>query len=179
MLFFKKTKYNLYIMFLSEKRNSKVKKEKKSLFQIGTKIKARRKALGLTQEKLAELIDCSFKTIGNIENDNTIPDTRQVINLCDVLDMSFDELFSDVLKKREEQFSMLPESSVMAADSQSSEKNYEDEEFPYLLKRVIVKPIRSASCIQLQEYISARLSLLDEASLKAVKSLTDCFLENK
>ena len=105
-----------------------MKREKKGIFQIGTKIKARRKALGLTQEKLAELINCSFKTIGNIENDNTIPDTRQVINLCDILNMSFDELFSDVLKKKDDNFSMLSASSLAAADSQSGDEDLENDD---------------------------------------------------
>lgn len=156
-----------------------MKREKKGIFQIGTKIKARRKALGLTQEKLAELINCSFKTIGNIENDNTIPDTRQVINLCDILNMSFDELFSDVLKKKDDNFSMLSASSLAAADSQSGDEDLENDKAPFLLNRVIVKPSRSASCLQLQEYIAARLGMLNEPSLKALKSLMDCFLEDK
>ena len=72
---------------------------KKSLFNIGYKIKAFREANNLTQEQLADLMNCNFKTVGNLENDRTVPDLKQIINLCDVLNISMDELFADVLHK--------------------------------------------------------------------------------
>ena len=57
----------------------------KNIFKIGYKIKAFRKANNLTQEQLADKMNCNFKTIGNLENDRTMPDLKQVINLCEVL----------------------------------------------------------------------------------------------
>lgn len=71
----------------------------KNIFKIGYKIKAFRKANKLTQEELADKMNCNFKTIGNIENDRTMPDLKQVINLCDILNISMDELFADTLRK--------------------------------------------------------------------------------
>lgn len=169
---------------MSPKKDDTMKKEKKSLFQIGTKIKARRKALGLTQEKLAEMINCSFKTIGNIENDNTIPDTRQIINLCDVLDMTFDELFRDVLKKRDENFVTPDDFSLPDAEDARGKflpqgRHVEGEAFPYLLNRVIVKPTRPTACVQMQEYITTRLETLSENDLKTLKTVLDCLITNK
>ena len=43
----------------------------KNLFKIGYKIKAYRLADKLTQEQLADMMNCNFKTIGNLENDRT------------------------------------------------------------------------------------------------------------
>ena len=71
----------------------------KNIFKIGYKIKAFRKANNLTQEQLADKMNCNFKTIGNLENDRTMPDLKQVINLCDVLNVSMDELFAGTLSK--------------------------------------------------------------------------------
>jgi len=73
----------------------------KNIFKIGYKIKAFRKANNLTQEQLADKMNCNFKTIGNLENDRTMPDLKQVINLCDVLNVSMDELFAGTLSKTE------------------------------------------------------------------------------
>ncbi|MBQ8630984.1 MAG: helix-turn-helix transcriptional regulator [Alphaproteobacteria bacterium] len=66
-------------------------------FKIGYKIKALRESNNLTQEQLADLMNCNFKTIGNLENDRTVPDLRQIINLCSVLKISMDALFADIL----------------------------------------------------------------------------------
>ena len=65
--------------------------------KIGYKIKALRESNNLTQEQLADLMNCNFKTIGNLENDRTVPDLRQIISLCSVLKISMDALFADIL----------------------------------------------------------------------------------
>ena len=39
---------------------------------FGDKVRARRKEIGLTQEKLAEMAQCSVKTISKIENNNVV-----------------------------------------------------------------------------------------------------------
>ena len=52
-----------------------------TLFEIGEKIRARRRELHLTQEKLAELAGVSVETIGTIENGNKAPrlDTLELV----------------------------------------------------------------------------------------------------
>ena len=67
--------------------------------QIGGTIKNAREKLNFSQEKLAELVDCSVKTISNIEN-NKIPELKQIINICDVLGLSMDKLFDIALPKK-------------------------------------------------------------------------------
>ena len=66
--------------------------------QIGGLIKNAREKLNLSQEELAERIDCSVKTISNIEN-NKIPELKQIVNICDVLGLSMDKLFDIALPK--------------------------------------------------------------------------------
>lgn len=66
--------------------------------QIGGSIKNARKKLNITQDKLADLVGCSPKTINNIES-NKIPELKQIVNLCDVLGLSMDKLFDIALPK--------------------------------------------------------------------------------
>ncbi len=61
--------------------------------QIGQTIKAMRKQRKMSQEQLAEATQCSCKTISNIENGH-IPELKQVVNICDVLKISMDDLFN-------------------------------------------------------------------------------------
>lgn len=59
--------------------------------QIGKQIRAARNTKKLSQAQLAEMIGCSCKTISNIENDK-LPELKQLVNICDVLDLSLDTL---------------------------------------------------------------------------------------
>lgn len=53
-----------------------------------------RKEKGLSQEKLAKLIDVSYKTIYRIEkNENT--DVRTAIKIAKILEKTVEELFSE------------------------------------------------------------------------------------
>ncbi|MDR2902137.1 MAG: helix-turn-helix domain-containing protein [Lactobacillales bacterium] len=145
-----------------------MKQNDKSIFQIGARIKARRKAMGLTQEKLAELMDCSFKTISNIENDNTVPDTRQVVNLCDILQMTFEEMFSDVLKKKNVSYPVDPDGTPQPQIG-----------YPFLMERVIVSPVQSRGQIQKFEHIVMRLKNMPEEQLDVVKTVVDYLFRTK
>ena len=62
--------------------------------KIGAFISAERKAKNLTQTKLAEKIFVSEKTISKWENGNGVPDTNSLLKLCQVLDVSLNELLS-------------------------------------------------------------------------------------
>lgn len=57
---------------------------------IGTRIKARRKELGLTQLQIKELTEISTGTLSDIENANALPSTPSLIKLSEVLDCSID-----------------------------------------------------------------------------------------
>ena len=56
------------------------------------KLMQRRKALGMTQEDLAERLDVSRQTVGKWENGDFMPDADKFIRLADILEISMDEL---------------------------------------------------------------------------------------
>ena len=60
----------------------------------GKFIKERRKAKGLTQSKLAEKLGVSEKTISKWECGNGFPDVSLMLPLCEVLEISANELLS-------------------------------------------------------------------------------------
>ena len=61
---------------------------------IGNVISEKRKALGLTQQALAEKLHVSFQAISKWENGNSIPDTSILNELCATLDINVNELLS-------------------------------------------------------------------------------------
>lgn len=65
---------------------------KSSDHQLGYSIKAKREAKKLTQEKLAELVGVSSGYISEIENKKTIPSFALLCSICQVLNLSLDDL---------------------------------------------------------------------------------------
>ena len=61
-------------------------------FTMGQRIRARRRELGLTQEKLAERVDISPSFVGHLERGEKIPSLDTVARLCTAMDVSMDYL---------------------------------------------------------------------------------------
>ncbi len=61
---------------------------------VGRFIQTLRKEKGLTQRELADRICVSDKTISKWENGNSMPDTSMLMDLCNELDVSVNELLS-------------------------------------------------------------------------------------
>jgi len=59
---------------------------------IGKRIRAERTKQGITQEKLAEMIDVGVTHVSHIETGNTIPSMKIFIAIVNVLNVSTDEL---------------------------------------------------------------------------------------
>ncbi len=133
----------------------------KNIFKIGYKIKAFRKAKQLTQEQLADRMNCNFKTIGNLENDRTMPDLKQIINLCDILGITMDELFADTLSKTEK----------------LNEPLENEDGYPKLVNRRISNS--ASNYLQHLETISIKLRILSEKELNIVEALVDSLTENR
>lgn len=70
--------------------------------KIGNLILVERKAKKLTQAKLAEKIFVSEKTILKWENGNGIPDTASLLKLCDVFNLTLNELLSGERDKQQD-----------------------------------------------------------------------------
>lgn len=62
--------------------------------KIGKFIMTERKAKKLTQAKLAEKLFVSEKTVSKWENGNGIPDTNSLPKLCEIFDVSLNELLN-------------------------------------------------------------------------------------
>ncbi len=70
--------------------------------QIGTKIKALRKARGITQEQLAEAIGISYQAVSKWETNIALPDITLAPVLASYFGITMDELFDYDLSKTEE-----------------------------------------------------------------------------
>jgi transcriptional regulator with XRE-family HTH domain len=64
--------------------------DKKKL--IGQRVRAARVERGLTQERLAELLDRSVDTVSNLERGVSLPAHATLERLCQALDLRLDEL---------------------------------------------------------------------------------------
>lgn len=77
--------------------------------KVGNYIAQKRKALGLTQKELAEMILVTDKSISKWERGNGLPDVTRLKPLCDALKVSVNELISgedideDVLAQKTEE----------------------------------------------------------------------------
>ena len=69
---------------------------------IGSKLKAARNALNLTQEEVAEKIQISRQTLSNWENEKTYPDIINIVKLSDLYQVSLDSLLKDDQKTLEQ-----------------------------------------------------------------------------
>ncbi len=133
----------------------------KNIFKIGYKIKAFRKANKLTQEELADKMNCNFKTIGNIENDRTMPDLKQVINLCDILNVSMDELFAETLSKTKKPI-------------EPSEK---EDDYPKLVNRNVSS--LSANQLLRIEALLIKIRDMSEKELNIMEVVADSLIKNR
>ena len=65
------------------------------MITIGEKIKKIRKSKNISQDKLAELLIVSNKTISSWECDRTTPDINMLIKISSALDYNFYDLIND------------------------------------------------------------------------------------
>ncbi len=60
--------------------------------RFGSRLKALREARGLSQEDMAEMMDCSVDTVSNLERGRSSPKLDALERLCERLDLSIFEL---------------------------------------------------------------------------------------
>lgn len=63
--------------------------------KIGSKVRKKRRAEGLTQEKLAELMNCSVTTISRLENGQQLMSFVNLIRLASLLNTNVSDFFVD------------------------------------------------------------------------------------
>ena len=75
--------------------------DEKLLKEIGARINARRKQMGMTQEILAERMDVSIQMISNLELGKKAIRPENLIKLCDVLGVSADYVLRGLRTERD------------------------------------------------------------------------------
>ncbi len=60
--------------------------------EIGARIAAKRRALGLKQAQVAEIADLSDNYLSNIERGHSVTSLETLAGICKALDMTFDEV---------------------------------------------------------------------------------------
>ena len=73
---------------------------------VGEKIKIIRKMAGITQEELAEKMNVSRQTISKWEKEISSPDLESAIILCDLFEISLDDLLKGGQSVKEEKISL-------------------------------------------------------------------------
>ncbi len=74
---------------------------KASNIKIGANIQQIRKSNGYTQEKLAESIEVSVRYISDIEQDRAKPSYEVLIRICNLFQVTLDQIFSEYLTAKE------------------------------------------------------------------------------
>ena len=92
---------------------------------VGGFIQQLRKDKGMTQKELAEIIGMSDKTISKWESGNSLPDTSVLVSLCEVLDISVNELLS-CEKIPPEDYSKKAEENIMTLMKENEENKKVD-----------------------------------------------------
>ncbi|WP_175695627.1 helix-turn-helix domain-containing protein [Burkholderia ambifaria] len=75
--------------------------------RVGTAIAERRRALGLTQAKLAELIDLEQEAVSRRERGTRVPTLHRLQQLSDALECSVDQLLQRGSKRPDDQLAMI------------------------------------------------------------------------
>ena len=57
-------------------------------------LKNARKSKGLTQQQLADLLRLDRSAVAHYEKGTVMPHARNIQKLCDILELTFDELFN-------------------------------------------------------------------------------------
>ena len=74
---------------------------KTSTIKIGSNLQQIRKSNGYTQEKLAENIEVSVRYVSDIEQDRAKPSYEVLIRICNLFEVSLDQIFSEYLTTKE------------------------------------------------------------------------------
>ena len=89
--------------------------------QIGNRIRELRKASGMTQEQLAELIGISFQAVSKWENNIALPDISLVPTLARIFGVATDEIFAYNLTEMHEEIERYVSEAAMLRESDPKE----------------------------------------------------------
>lgn len=107
--------------------------------KIGKFIQERRKEKGLTQSELAEKLDVTDRAVSKWENGNCIPDASNIQELCKILNITINDLFSGCV-----------------VDMRDNEKKLEEN----LLEMIKIKEKRDKELLILEIFIGVIVSII-------------------
>lgn len=100
---------------------------------IGKKIKENRRSLGITQEVLAERVNVSIPHISRIECGFSSPSLQTLVDICNVLDITIDDLMQDSLSARP---GISRQMEVLLSDCSGKELSFLANVIPVLLREL-------------------------------------------
>ncbi len=89
--------------------------------QIGNRIRELRKASGMTQEQLAELVGISFQAVSKWENNIALPDISLVPTLARIFGVTTDEIFAYNLAEMHEEIERYVSEAAKLRESDPAE----------------------------------------------------------
>lgn len=107
--------------------------------KIGKFIQQKRKESGLTQYELAERLNVSDRAVSKWENGNCIPDVSNIPELCKILNITINDLFSGCI-----------------VDMKDNEKKLEEN----LLEMIRIKEQRDRELLILETFIGVTVSII-------------------
>ena len=107
--------------------------------KIGKFIQERRKEKRLTQSELAEKLDVTDRAVSKWENGNCIPDASNIQELCKILNITINDLFSGCV-----------------VDMRDNEKKLEEN----LLEMIKIKEKRDKELLILETFIGVIVSMI-------------------
>ena len=107
--------------------------------RIGKFIQERRKEKRLTQSELAEKLDVTDRAVSKWENGNCIPDASNIQELCKILNITINDLFSGCV-----------------VDMRDNEKKLEEN----LLEMIKIKEQRDKELLILETFIGVIVSMI-------------------
>lgn len=113
--------------------------ENEIIRKIGLQVKKKRETAGYTQERLAELMECSVTTISRLENGQQCMSVQRLVKLAKILHADVSEFFSHYkfsdtisMKREDEQvIEILRQSSAKQKQYFIEYMKWMLDEFPY------------------------------------------------
>lgn len=101
---------------------------------IGKRIQKIRRSRGITQEVLAEKVNVSIPHISRIENGFSSPSLQTLVDICNVLGITIDDLMQDSLPAARPNINRQLE--AVLADCSAAELNFIANVIPALLREI-------------------------------------------
>jgi len=101
---------------------------------IGKRIQKNRRRCGITQEVLAERVNVSVPHVSRIENGGSSPSLQTLVDICNVLGITIDDLMQDSLPAARPHLSKRLEELLV--DCSAAEMNFITNVIPALLREL-------------------------------------------